>query len=299
MVFRSIAGIVCACSVAAAAQNRAPSIDLVELDVVVTGRDGLPLADLTRDDFEVKDNGKLVEVKTFQPVSASGSREVDEGRSMVIVLDEVGLGPIATNAVKSIATYLLTKSGPGDEFSIVRFNNRSDEPYGDLTVALMRIGEYQAGRRPFEGVRSVEDMLKLVSSLSRRLEINGRRRKAIVCVGSPAICNIAQPVRISPGSIYKDWLDAMSASARANVSLYALMATRGWVSGAGLANATGGEVFGGSSDLRPFMDRIWRDLSRHYLLGYWPSGESKDLHSISVKVKRRGARVLTRRWRAN
>ena len=218
---------------------------------------------------------------------------------MVVVLDEVSIGPIATPSVKAIATYLLARSGPGDELNIVRFNNRFDEPYGDLTVALMRISEYQAGRRPYEGIRSVEDMLKLVTSLSRRLEVNGRRRKAIVCVGTSIICNIAQPARVAPGSIWRDWVDAMNASARANVSLYALMATRGRLSGGGLAYATGGDVFGGSSDLRPFMDRIWQDLSQHYLVGYWPSGSSKELHSVSVKVNRRGAKVMARRWRGH
>lgn len=300
LLTRSIAALVCAGSVAAVfAQDRAASIDLVELDVVVTGRDGLPLTDLTRADFEVKEDGKIVELKTFLPVSASGSRAPDEGRSMVVVLDEVGLGPIATPAVRSIATYLLSKTGPGDEVNIVRFNNRFDEPYGDLAVALMRISEYQAGLRPYEGIRSIEDMLKLVTTLSRRLEVNGRRRKAIVCVGAPGICNIAQPVRVAPGSIWQDWVDAMGASARGNVSLYALMASRGRLAGGGVAFATGGDVFSSSSDLRPFMDRIWRDLSHHYLVGYWPTGASKDLHSISVKVNRRGARVLTRKWRGN
>ena len=219
---------------------------------------------------------------------------------MVVVLDDVTLAPLATGSVRSIATQLMEKAGPGDDVSVVRFSNRADEPYGDLKVALMRISEYQAGQAgvaPFDIVHSTEELLQLVARVSRRLEINGRRRKAIVCIGSQAVCNVVQPVRTARGSIWKDWVNAVDAAARANVSIYALMASRGWLPGLGLAYATGGEVFAGASDLRPSIDRIWRDMSYHYLVGYWPTGSSKEVHSINVKVRRAGARVLTRRWR--
>jgi VWFA-related protein len=288
---------VLAVSVLAQKDDRVPSVDLVELDVAVRDADGRPLTGLELKDFEVKEDGKVVELKTFRPVSASGSIELDEGRSMIVVMDGVAVPPAVTNSVKAIANYLVATSGPGDDLDVVRFNNRGDEPHGDLEVALTRISEYQIGRTPFEGLRSIEDMLRLITALAQRLEVNGYGRKAIVCIGSQVVCNILQPMRTAPGTLWKDWVAALDATARANVSVYALMASRGRMPGGGLAFATGGDVFGGSSDLRPFIDRIWRDLSRHYVVSYWPSGPSKELHSISVKVNRRGARVLARTFR--
>lgn len=275
------------------------SIDLVELDVVVADRSGHAVLDLKKEDFEVKENGRIVELKTFGVASASGSTELDEGRSVVVLLDDVNTAPAATNSIKSIAAYFVTKSGPGDDVSVVRLSNRADEPYGDFRLALTRISEYQSGIVPYDPLRSTEDVLKLVASVSRRLEANGRRRKAIVCIGSQRICNIAEPIRHAPGSIWKDWVDALTATARANVSVYALTAGRGRFPGGGLVDATGGEVFGSHSDLRPSMDRIWADSSHHYLLGYWPGTTFKELHSIDVKVRRRGAHVLARKWRGN
>jgi VWFA-related protein len=282
-----------------ASQAPSPSVDLVEIAVVVTDRNHRPVTDLRREDFEVKDDGEVVDIKTFLAASASGSTAVDDGRSMVVLLDDVTMGPAATDSVKTIAGYLVTRGGPGDEISVIRFNNRSDEPYGDFRAALERIGEYQGAVAPFDPLRSAEDMLRRVAAVSQSLEAYGRRRKAIVCIGSRRICNIEEPVSAAPGSLRRDWIAALGAAARANVSLYALVSARGRLPAGGLAEATGGEMFASRSDLTPFIDRIWQGLSHHYLLGYWPSASSRPLHSISVKVNRKDVRVVARKRRGN
>jgi hypothetical protein len=51
--------------------------------------------------------------------------------------------------------------------------------------------------------------------------------------------------------------------------------------------------------MRPVLDRLWQDAGQHYLLGYSPLTSSKDLHTISVKVTRRGVKVFPRRQRGN
>jgi hypothetical protein len=81
--------------------------------------------------------------------------------------------------------------------------------------------------------------------------------------------------------------------------MYAVLALPAQVSGAGIVEVTGGPGFRGASDYRPRLDRIWQDAGHHYLLGYWPPTSSKDLHSISVKVARKGVHVLARRQRGN
>jgi hypothetical protein len=35
------------------------------------------------------------------------------------------------------------------------------------------------------------------------------------------------------------------------------------------------------------------------MLGYWPTGKSREIHSIDVKVARRGLKVHARRRRGN
>jgi hypothetical protein len=180
----------------------------------------------------------------------------------------------------------------------MRLTNRNDEPYGDFESALGRIAEYQPSPVPFDGLQATENLLKVVSSVSRRFEDADRRRKVLVCIGTAQVCNILEPRRWALRQMWQHWIDAVSAAARANLSVYGLVSRRGGLSNGGIIDATGGELFASSSDLRPGIRRIWEDASRHYLLGYWPSGDSsKDLHTIQVKVSAKGARVLARRVR--
>jgi hypothetical protein len=69
--------------------------------------------------------------------------------------------------------------------------------------------------------------------------------------------------------------------------------------GGGLSDLTGGEVFATMYDVGPALDRILGDTSHYYLLGYWPSGKTRELHSIDLKVPRRGVQVFARRLRGN
>ena len=63
--------------------------DLVELDVVVLDRNEEPVTDLRREDFMVKEEGRAVEVKTFSSVTALGSLEPDDGRVVVLLMDDI------------------------------------------------------------------------------------------------------------------------------------------------------------------------------------------------------------------
>jgi hypothetical protein len=61
----------------------------------------------------------------------------------------------------------------------------------------------------------------------------------------------------------------------------------------GLVEETGGRVM--AYDFKRAVDLIWRDASHYYLISYQPPvGKKRDLHSIAVKVRRRGAQVRTR-----
>jgi hypothetical protein len=187
-----------------------------------------------------------------------------------------------------------------DEFSVVRLNNRRDEAFGDRLEALMRISEYKSDALPFFGRETVENALKVFARVSRTLEAIEQRRKALVCVGVPAVCSTMEPASRS-SVLSRYWVDAMGAMARANASLYSLEPNG--VSGSGrpvsgsIADATGGDVFRNTSDITRLIDIVRRDTGNYYLLGYWPSASKSDLHAIEVKVNKRGLRVRARRYR--
>jgi hypothetical protein len=117
-------------------------------------------------------------------------------------------------------------------------------------------------------------------------------------VGAPAVCNIEEPtVNVVRPAFWNAWVDALSAAAKASVAVYAIVPGRAILRGGGLVDLTGGEVLATMYDVGPAIDRILRDAGSYYMLGYWPSGKARELHSISVKVGRRGAKVHARRKR--
>ena len=133
------------------AQRRSPSarsVDLVEIDVVVVDNRGNAVRDLTAGEFRIKEDGQLVEIKTFSSVVVGGDDSRD-GRTISLLLDDTGIPALGTTSIQSIAKAFLGPAQAGDELSVVRLHSRTDEAYGDMPEALHRIASYRGGVRPF------------------------------------------------------------------------------------------------------------------------------------------------------
>jgi VWFA-related protein len=291
-------GAIAATIVARGAQST-ESPYLVEIDAVVIDESGRAVSGLRQEDFQVREDGRPVELKTFDAVvDDGGARGV--ARSIVLLLDDSGIGAGNTLAIQSIARMFVSRMEAADEFSVVRLNNRRDEAFGDRLEALMRISEYKSGALPFFGRETVENALKAFARVSRTLEAIEQRRKALVCLGVPAVCSMMQPASRS-SILWRYWVDAIGAMARANASLYSLepsgvSESARPVSGS-IADATGGEVFRNTNDITRLIDIVRRDTGNYYLLGYWPLAAKSELHSIDVRVSKRGLRVRARLYR--
>jgi VWFA-related protein len=295
----AVSGAVAAVVIVRAAQS-ADSPYLVELDAVVVDDSGRSVTGLRQEDFQVKEDGRPVDLKTFDAVADTGNVGRGVARSIVLLLDDSGIGAGNTLSIQSIARMFVSRMAAPDEFSVVRLNNRRDEAFGDRLEALMRISEYKSDALPFFGRETIENALKVFARVSRTLEPIEQRRKALVCIGVPDVCSMMEPA--SRASIlWRYWVDAMGAMARANATLYSLEpngvpGSAKPVNGS-IADATGGEVFRNTSDITRLIDIVRRDTGNYYLLGYWPSASKSELHSIEVKVNKRGLRVRARRYR--
>jgi VWFA-related protein len=273
--------------------------DLVELDVLVLDRDGVPVGDLGVKDFEVKDDGRVVDIKTFAAVSGRHEDERPDSH-VVLLLDDSSVPMTGTAVVQAMAQVILSRQQPGDEVTVVRLNNDRDEAFGDVETALARISQYHAGVVPYQNLGTSERALKVIASVSRTLESVEHRRKLIVCIGGPRVCNVLEPQPRGYSVIWRPWVEAVTAAARANVAVYAAMpvpiGTPMMLNG-GLVYATGGSAFANAMKFDRFVDALWREATDYYLLGYWPSGGKRDLRSIDVKVARKGLRVRARHAR--
>jgi len=275
------------------AQN--PSGDLVELDIAVVARDGSAIVDLQQQDFQIKEDGKPVEIKTFTAVSADGLSS-DTARQLVLLLDDTL--PIAgTPVVQQMAQQILIRARSADEITVVRLHNERDEPFGDLDTALGRISGYRAAAVPLQRRDAAERMFKVMTTVSRQLEAIEHRRKVLACIGGPNVCNVFEPQPQGYSQLWPGWVAAMASSSRANLAVYAIMpvAPGSIVSVAhGLVEFTGGSAFFNTTKFEPFIDNLWREASQYYLAGYWPRTSKRDLHDIEVKVARKGVNVRAR-----
>ena len=275
---------------------------LVELDVVVLDGDDRPVAGLRQEEFQIKEDGRLIEVKTFDAVADTNPGR-STARSIVLLLDDSGVGTGNTLAIQTIARMFVARMGAPDEFSVVRLNNRRDEAFGDRLEALLRISEYRSDTLPFFGRETLENALTSLAKVSRTLEAIEHRRKALVCIGLSSVCNIAEPSSGRGSLLWRYWVDAIGAMARANASLYSVMpnglSSRAELANGSIADTTGGEGFRNTNDIGRVIDIIRRDTGNYYILGYWPPASSKEIHSIEVKVNKRGLRVRARRVRGS
>ncbi len=283
-----------------ASQESAQAQYLVELDAVVLDAEDHPVAGLKQEDFQIKEDGRPAEVKLFEPVSEAPDRLLQ--RSIVLLLDDSGVGPGNTLPVQTIARMFVARMAPPDEFSVVRLNNRRDEAFGDRLEALLRISEYRSDALPYFGLETTQNALRAVAKVARTLEPIEHRRKALVCVGVSAVCNVAEPPNGRGSLIWRYWVDLVGAAARANASVYSIMPNglgpRMELVQGSLAEVTGGEGFRNTSDIGRIIDIVRRDTGAYYLLSYWPpTTSSRELHSIEVKVNKRGLRVRARRYR--
>ena len=273
-----------------------PRTTFVELDAVVVDSNDRPVRGLQREDFQIKEDGRAVAVTSFTEVSASGISGRTDSRSVVLILDDTGIGPSGTIVVQNIARLFLSRARPADAVAVVRLTHRDDEAVAPLRIAHDRIDDYRAGSLPYFGLETIENSLRTLTRVSRQLEPVEHQRKAVVCIGSRSLCDLYLEAPEN-SLVWRDWRDALSATARANVSLYVVdpAGLSGRLDlGQGLVEHTGGADFVRSNNFERAVDRIWEEAGHYYLLGYAPTARPRDLHSIDVRLKRRGLHVRAR-----
>jgi VWFA-related protein len=63
-------------------------VDAVTADVIVTDKNGHPVTDLTKDDFEIRESGKIQQVETFKLVQLNDAIDPDANYSAIRSLED-------------------------------------------------------------------------------------------------------------------------------------------------------------------------------------------------------------------
>jgi VWFA-related protein len=310
-------------------------VKLVLVDVSVTGSDDEPLTDLTPADFELTEDGlpQTVEQATLVRLdgTARGNGEAlpirsqahalaeaarDDVRLFAVFMDDYHLGRFPQEMVplrRALSDFLGTMMGPLDLVTVMNPITPLSalEWTRDRTRLVQQIKAYEGRNDNFIGRSALEESQNLSRNVYRvRSQVvitalqalvmhlsglrEGRKTLLVVSQGIPLMFDV---------SLEPDFQALLREANRGNVVIHTLD-PRGLGMGPGvhstlfrLAAETGGQAIVNTNDLSKGLEKVVRDASHYYLLGYAPTRELNDgkFHKIAVKVKRKGVKTVARR----
>ena len=291
--FAILAAFVAASTLGSAQQPIRSGARTVAVYTTVTSSDGSIVADLTRDDFEVYDNGKRQPITVFE----SGLQPI----TLVMLLDRSGSMAVNFDLVEAAATQFVTRMLPDDKARIGSFANRIQVDPRDFTsdqgelLRILRTELQPAGPTPLWNAVNVG-----ITALARQ---EGRRVILVFTDGADRPMN--------SNSVSLD--EVLKRSQQEDVMVYAIgLSGRGMGGGRRGGGGRGGygrrggsmqepdkglkkiaaESGGGyfeltsTADLGETFARVADELHRQYLIGFEPPALDGRTHKLEVKVKR-------------
>lgn len=306
--------------------------NVVRVDVSVSNRRGEPVTDLTRDDFEVSEDGTPQAIQSFElvrldgtpldarslpirsPEHAAAEAARDDVRLFLIFWDEYHIGEFipTTRGKKFLADFVKSAFGPSDLVGMmdqlttvdsIRFTrdwslladqmNKLKGRYGILLPPRSAVEEAHLRiGRDIGRIRNEVTMTALQSAAA----FLGTFRE-----GRKAILFVSQGVAIFGRSGEMDlFQDVVRTASDNNTAIYTLDPSsevgRRPESLLALAYDTGGRPFVGTNAPARLMNQMVQDASAYYLLGYAPAATAADgkFHKIKVRVKKSGYEVRAR-----
>ena len=257
----------------------------VPLYVTVTDQEKRLVPDLTREDFEVYDNGKLQTLTTFdnEPTPIT----------VVVMLDTSGSMTLALDLVKAAAEQFLIRLMPDDQAMIGAFNDKIElHPEGftnmrDDLVHALRDLDFGYPTRLYDAVDE---------SLERLEPVEGRKVVLVFTDGDDTSS------KVNVGKV-------MDRAREKDVMVYAIGLVNDYFNGQQrvrsqpdrglkkLAEDTGGGYFEfkRSADLGQTFTRVAQELHSQYVLGFSPETTDGKIHKLEVRVKKTGMNARARK----
>jgi VWFA-related protein len=340
-------------------------VELVELDAIVTDARGNVVTDLTADDFEVSEGGKVQTIATFSLVDIPIERaerplysptaiepdvqtnNVPEGRLYVFALDSVQ--PVnALRARVFLRSFIEQHFGTNDQAAVVllgpgrradaqdftsnrrlllraidRFSGWPEGPTG-TDAAAAAVEQALPGPPNMEAdITATSRMTALKDLMEFMARLRGRR-KTVLLLSEGLGINMLNVIDVSGATTSRAGdvaREAMRAALRGNVAIYPIDPRGLTTDGVGgdteaapdfatlradagnardslraIASVTGGFAVTNSNNFAPAFERIVRENSTYYILGYYSTNERRDgrYRPLSVRVKRPGLEVRAR-----
>jgi VWFA-related protein len=261
------------------------------------------------------------------------NKEEFTGRVWVLVLDDLQTRPIHTMLVQAAARQFIRRYVNANDLAAVVTTGGSASASQDFTNSparlLSAVGKFIGQKTPRAQAFDQESEYKArntytaLRNLAEYLGSVHGRRKAILWFGEGVDYDITNPFTARGAeTIRLAMQEVVDAANRQNVSFYGIDA-RGL--GAGMdetiemseapddaamrdevrraqdslrvvSEQTGGFAIVEKNDLNASFERVVRDNSSYYVLGYYPTNDKRDgkFRKVQVRVARPGLRVLSR-----
>lgn len=303
---RALLAIVVTASTAVAAASQAPvqfraQADIVEVHATVKLRNGTIAHDLTRDDFELLEDGKPREITVF-------SRSV-QPLSVAMVLDHSGsTDPEFENvmtAAQEFVGHLLR-----DDRSSISTLTWDCQPFTNDQRALMTVLQMNLPRDFGSPIWAATDraMTWLAPEGGRRIILllsDGQDnqlmlRLAGVPTGPPPPVlsgGLRSPCEFAGPREFRTAKDVVARAEREAIMVYTVSVGAGSGDLGRLSRQTGAsyQELGKYSELKDAFRSIVDELHLQYVLGFVPSFFDGKLHKIEVRTKRSGVTVQARK----
>ena len=290
----TLLGLASACAITLAAQQPpqvkdnkpfTSGIEITSITATVTDKDGHPVVGLTRDAFEVYEDGVKQTITQF-----SGER-VPIGLGLLLDISDSMYGKRIEDARAAVERFLFELLDPADEFFLTAFNH-APRPLTGWTREQRDVQRALAGLRPSGGTAIYDAIISAVPLIEHR----NRQRAPILVTSDGADTASNATMR-----------DVRSALLRSDAFAYAIaidsperqpINTR--INPQTLREITGEsggrtEVVQNTADLQEATARIADELNHQYLLGFTsPRGADGKFHSLRVRMLGSEYRVRAR-----
>jgi VWFA-related protein len=207
----------------AAAQPSKPSfegaveVNVVNVDVAVTDRQGNRVTGLKKEDFEVLEDGKRVEVVNFDALEGGAGgltgdgapRDPEEAWTLAIFFDDANIQPShRARVLQQLHDFLAHKTAPGDRVMLAT-NDLSLHirvPFTSDLAALDR-GFQEISALPARGAESERDRTHAVDSIVQRIQVAQAGSSDLV----PCPLDIATPAQTYAGARRQEVLRSLGA----------------------------------------------------------------------------------------
>jgi Ca-activated chloride channel homolog len=259
---------------------------LVVLPVTVVDRSGHLVTNLSRNNFEVFENGVAQEIKLF--------RQEDVPVSMGLIVDNSGSMRDKRNKVRDASLTLVKESNPEDEVFVVNYNDDAYLDTKDFTNDIKELEE-ALSKIDARGGTAMRDAIRM--SIDHVKEKGSRDKRVLVVVTDGndnasmiSLENLVRAAQQSEVLIYSIGLLTDEDGREAKRAERALKA---------LSQATGGDSYFPKQveDVEQIARQVARDVRNQYTIAYSPSNQALDGTFRQIKVVAKGPNRPTARTR--